>query len=82
MNSVRSNNVSLKYQRFATFNSKDIGIINSELVAKTQFLFQVMVQARFSKHKNYEFISRNVIIHNLTCVLVDVQGNYINKTFC
>ena len=40
MNFVRSNNVSLKYQRFATLGSKDIGIINSEFVAaKTQFLF-------------------------------------------
>ena len=38
MNSDRSNNVSLKYQRFATLNSKDIGIRKSELVAKTQFL--------------------------------------------
>ena len=39
MNSVRSNNVSLKYQRFVTLGSKDIGIINSEFVAKTQLLF-------------------------------------------
>ncbi len=39
MNFVRSNNVSLKYQRFATLGSKDIGIINSEFVAKTQFLY-------------------------------------------
>ena len=38
MNSVRSNNISLKYQRFTTLRSKDIGIINSEFVAKTQFL--------------------------------------------
>ena len=37
MNSVRSNNISLKYQRFTTLGSKDIGIINSEFVAKTQF---------------------------------------------
>ena len=35
MNSVRSNNISLKYQRFSTLGSKDIGIINSEFVAKT-----------------------------------------------
>ena len=34
MNSVRSNNVSLKYERFATLGSKDKGIINSEFVAK------------------------------------------------
>ena len=38
MNSVRSNNISLKYQRFATLGYKDIGIIKSEFVAKTQFL--------------------------------------------
>ena len=38
MNSVRSNNISLKYQRFTTLDSKDIGIINSEFAAKTQFL--------------------------------------------
>ena len=38
MNSVRSNNISLKYQRFTTFGSKDIGIIKSEFVEKTQFL--------------------------------------------
>ena len=34
MNSVISNNVSLKYQRFATLNSKDIGILNSEVCGK------------------------------------------------
>jgi len=39
MNSVRSNNISLKYQKFTTFGSKDIGIIESEFVAKTQFLY-------------------------------------------
>ena len=38
MNSVRSNNISLKYQRFTTLGSKDKGIIKSEFVAKTQFL--------------------------------------------
>ena len=38
MNSVRSNNISLKYQKFTTLGSKDIEIINSEFVAKTQFL--------------------------------------------
>ena len=34
----RSNNISLKYQRFTTLGSKDIGIRKSEFVAKTQFL--------------------------------------------
>ena len=28
----------MKYQRFTRLDSKDIGIINSEFVAKTQFL--------------------------------------------
>ena len=38
ISSVRSNNISLKYQRFTTLGFKDIVIINSEFVAKTQFL--------------------------------------------
>ena len=42
MNSVRSNNISLKYQRFTTLGSKDIEIINSEFVIKTQFLWSVL----------------------------------------
>ena len=37
-NSVRSNNIGLKYQRFTTLGSKDIGIITSEFVAETQLL--------------------------------------------
>ena len=39
MNSVRSNNVSLKYQRPTPSGCKDIGIIKFEFVAKTQFLY-------------------------------------------
>ena len=38
MNSVRSNNLSLKYQRFTPSGCKDIGIIKFEFVAKTQVL--------------------------------------------
>ena len=33
MNSVRSNDISLKCQRCTTLGSKDIGIINSEFVS-------------------------------------------------
>ena len=44
MNSVRSNNISLKYQSFTTLDSKDIGIIKSEFVAKTQFLWAGSVE--------------------------------------
>ena len=40
MNSVRSNNISLKYQIFTTLlGFKDIGVIKSEFVANTQFLW-------------------------------------------
>ena len=42
MNSVRSNNISLKYQRFTTLGSKDKGIIKSEFVTKTQFLYHIL----------------------------------------
>ena len=38
MTFVRSRNISLKYQRFTTLGSKDIGIRKSEFVAKSQFL--------------------------------------------
>ena len=52
MNSVRSNNVSLKYQRFATLGFKDKGIINSEFVAtfqpgKTTISFIILIDIGF-----------------------------------
>ena len=40
MNAIRSNNVSLKYQRFKSSGCKDIGFTKTEFVAKTQFLWQ------------------------------------------
>ena len=39
MTFVRSKNISLKYQRFTTLGSKDIGIRKSEFVAKSQLLY-------------------------------------------
>ena len=38
MNAIRSNNVSLKYQRLTPLGCKDIGFTKTEFVAKTQFL--------------------------------------------
>ena len=38
MNAVRSNNVSLKYQRFTSSGYKVIGFTKIEFVAKSQFL--------------------------------------------
>ena len=65
MNFVRSNNVSLKYQRFATLGSKDIGIINSEFVAKTQFLRKISniyCNIRLLAKKCAKNNARNIII--------------------
>ena len=39
MTFVRSKNISLKYQRFTTLGSKDIGIRKSKFAAKNQFLY-------------------------------------------
>ena len=39
MNSVRSNNLSLKYQRFKTSGSKDIKVEIFDFVPNTQFLY-------------------------------------------
>ena len=39
MTFVRSKNIGLKYQRFTTLGSKDIGIRKSEFVAQSQFLY-------------------------------------------
>ena len=41
MNSVRLNNLSLKYQSFTTLGCKDIGIRKFEFGAKTQFLYKL-----------------------------------------
>ena len=60
MDSDRSNNVSLKYQRFTTLGSKDIGIINSEFVAKT-----VWNKCRLSKEEN--------IYQNITPIQGDID---------
>ena len=42
INSVRSNNLSLKYQRFILTDCRDIEIRKFEVVAKTQFLCLVI----------------------------------------
>ena len=39
MNSVRSNNLSLKYKRFTTSDCKDLGIVKFVLMAKTKLFY-------------------------------------------
>ena len=53
MNSVRSNNVSLKYQRPTLSGCKDIGIGKFEFVAKTQFLFGSKFLKKFQNFESY-----------------------------
>ena len=42
MNSDRSISLSLKYQRFKTPGSKDVGVLIFDFVAKTQFLCKIL----------------------------------------
>ena len=44
MNCVRSDNLSLKNQRCTQTGCKDIGILNFEFDAKTQFLFNGLLK--------------------------------------
>ena len=46
MNAIRSNNVSLKYQRFTSKGYRDIGVTKTEFVAKTQFLRSLTLMVR------------------------------------
>ena len=50
MSSVRSNNLSLKYQRFPISGCIDIGIINFEFFAKTQFLCKKNISKELFVH--------------------------------
>ena len=63
MNHFRSNNNSLKYQRFTPSGCKDIAIVKSESVAKTQFLCLHRI-----------FFSLLFILFNLKCI--HRQKNY------
>ena len=59
MNSVRSNILSLKYQRFSTSRSKDIRVWIFEIVAKTQFLWTI-------KDLHHRFKSEYERVHHKT----------------
>ena len=69
MNSVRSNNISLKYSTFTTLGSKDIGIINSEFVANTQFLYRVTYW-KFNRFLFFSIALENMKNLNFTSNLV------------
>ena len=52
MNSVRSNNLSLKYQGFPPLGCQDIRIRKFEFVAKTQFLCKNVLRNLVIKQKS------------------------------
>ena len=63
INSVRSINLSLKYQRFTPSDSKDIGIRKFELVANTQFLSFFFVKSLNRPFKDHiQDRRRNLIL--------------------
>ena len=53
MNSDRSNNLSLKYQRFTPSDREGIGIRKFEFVAKTQFLYECAILKKLSLFHEY-----------------------------
>ena len=56
MNSVETNNPSLKYLRFTLLSCKDIGIGKFEFVAKTQFLLNDKIVTKKSALAKYIYI--------------------------
>ena len=63
MNAVRSNNVSLKYQRFTSSGYKVIGFTKIEFVAKSQFLRMFSMFDIQPGLKIYPFCSNIVLQH-------------------
>ena len=58
MNSVRLNNLSLKYQRFTTSSSKDIEVYIFDFVPKTQFLYLSVKMRKFAKYERKKVFSK------------------------
>ena len=70
MNSVRSNNISLKYQRFTTLGFQDIGIRKSEFVSKNQLLWKSINWYKVAisrKQKSIVSLIRKSLIFNKNC---------------
>ena len=59
MNSVRPNNLSLKYQRFTSYDWKDIGIRQFVFLRKTQFLYKKIKPLRLLYYSFSYTIERN-----------------------
>ena len=66
MNSVKPKNLSLKYQRFASSDCKDIGIRQFEFVTKPQFLYRLLIRdsdwLNFIHFPGYKYKIRSVSI--------------------
>ena len=79
MTFVRSNNISLKYQRFTTMGSKDIGIRKSEFVAKSQFiwvLFTIVFIVKFTKKQEKQNTKNQIIIWKRGTIAMQSRNVY------
>ena len=63
MNSIRSNNLSLKYHRFTTSTSKDIEVYIFDFVPKTQFLYLSVKMRKFAKYERKKVFFEKVFFH-------------------
>ena len=61
MNSVRSDNLSLKYQRFILSGCKDIGIRKLEYGAKAQFPLSGDIRSIIGFLKKSFFLTQNLL---------------------
>ena len=75
MNYVRSNNLSLKYQRCWPSGCKDIGIRKFEFVAKTQFLSKTSVT--FKPETETRFFFKRSICQNSNWIFGIMHGVHI-----
>ena len=75
MNSVRSNNVSLKYERFATSGCKDTWMRKFEFFAKTQLL-SVKV------HESFLALLNQIKCHFINDVKNKIIFNYFECPVC
>ena len=64
LNSVTSNNISSKYQRFTPAGCKDMGTILIQFVAKTQF---ISIKRSTIKHSE---------IRTSVCIIGDLEHNF------
>ena len=72
--SVRLNDLSLKYHRFATSSCKDLVTRNFELVAKTQFLWMKITHLYGLPKENLGKFLKNIYLVNSVSLIYMGRG--------